>query len=525
MRLATTIPGTAILVAILSCWPLAAADGIEAGLAARETLLARLPAGTSQMVVSPDGRRVAYVVRKGGQSSVVVDGRAQERYDAVRGLVFSPDSRRLAFAAKRQGKWRIVADGIGSRAYADVSVPRFSPDGTRVVFEASRGAAIGVSTPWWEQEKGRGRAGSYRVVVNGVPGRAYDWIGYGGLAFVEGRAAYQARRGRKLVMAVKGREGVPCDWLWGPYATADGRGVAYAGSRREEAGLRFSVVVNGVTRGGYSFIAKRFFAFSADSRHYAYLAYRGDELVVVVDGREQPVGQRAQENFPGLALSANGKHLAYSLPRSIGGPWAVTLDGREGKDYPGIAFKSLTFSPDGSRFAYAAEVEGGWLVVADGEEGKRYNAIEADSLLFSRDSGHLAYIAGGAGGQFVVVDGAEGSAYDSIVKGSLVYSPDSEHLAYVALRDGRRFVVLDGKRGSDYEEILGPLFSPDGRHLAYAASAGGDAVIVVDEVPVTLERSTFPSFARLAFDSRSHLHTLAQRGHDLLRVEVEIAQQ
>jgi len=520
------ISGLAVLVGMVSYWPLAAAGGgIEARPVIRETLLARLPPGTLQATASPDGKRVAHVLRQGSQSSVVVDGRAQGRYDAVRGLVFSPDSRRLAFAAKRRGKWRMVADGIEGKAYDGVCNPRFSPDSRRLVFEVSRGGTIEQSSPWWEVDRKKGRAGRCRLVVNGVEGRVYDWIDYWGAAFTDKGVAYRARRGQKHLVVVNGQAGTGFDWIWGPYLSPDGRRVAYAGSQREGADPRFFVVVDGVRSGPYSFIGKVFFAFSPDSKHYAYLAYHGGELVLAADGREQVVGAHLHENFAYVGFSRDGRHLAYSARSSTSGRWAIVLDGREDKEHDGVAFESPRFSPDSERFAYVADRDGQSLAVVDHEEGKRYDSIVADSLLFSPDSSHLAYIAGRAGEQFVVVDRAEGSAYDSILKDSLLYSPDSEHLAYVALRDGRRFVVLDGRRGSGYERVLGPVFSPDGRHLAYAASAGGVMVIVVDEVPVTLRRSILPSFARLAFDGRSRFHTLAQRGHELLRVEVEIAQQ
>jgi len=523
MRWATGIPGFAVLAGLVSLQSVVAASGVESGLLTRETRLARLPAGVSQLAISPDASRVAYVLHQGSGSAVTVDGRQGRRYDEVRGVIFSPDSRRLAFAAKSRGKWRVVADRAESRAYDDVSDPRFSPDSRRLMFEAGRGGTIGQSTPWWEVDRKKGRAGRYRLVVNGVESQAYDWIGYWGDLFTDRGVAYWARRGRKHVVVVNGRAGRQYDWIWGPYLSPDGRRIAYAGSQREGADLRFFVVVDGVRSGPYSFLGKQFFAFSPDSKHYAYLAYRGGELLLVADGREQVLGAHSQENFAYVGLSRDGKHLAYSTRSSVGGRWAIVLDGREGKEYDGVALESPRFSPDSRHFAYVALADReSWVVVVDGQEGKHYAGVAAASLVFSPNSSHLACIAGRAGEQFVVVDGAEGSAYDSIVKGSLLYSPDSEHLTYVALRDGRRFVVSDGRVGGGYERIVGPVSSPDSTHIVYGAVTGTRGVVVADGAEMPARYSDFPN-ARIAFDTTNRFHAVARRGNDLLRVEVEVA--
>ncbi len=523
MRWATGIPGFAVLAGLAGLQPAVAAADVGTRLLASETCLSKLPPGLSQLAISPDARRVAYVLHQGSGSVVTVDGRAGRRYQDVRGLAFSPDSRRLAFAARKRVKWLVVADGVESRSYDDVSDPRFSPDSRRLMFEVGRGGTIGQSTPWWEVDRKKGRAGRYRLVVNGVESRTYDWIGYWGDVFTDRGVAYWARSGRRHVVVVNGRAGRQYDWIWGPYLSPDGRRIAYVGSQREGADLRFFVVVDGVRSGAYSFVGKQFFAFSPDSEHYAYLAYRGGELVIVADGREQMLGPHSRENFAYVGFSRDGKHVAYSARASGGGPCAVVLDGSEGKEYDGVAFDSPRFSPDSRRFAYLALADReSWVVVVDGQEGKHYAGVAAASLVFSPNGRHLAYIAGRAGEQFVVVDGAEGSAYDSIVKGSLLYAPDSKHLTYVALRNGRRFVVSDGRAGGGYERIVGPVFGPDSTHVVYGAVTGTSGVLVADGAEMPARYSDFPN-ARIAFDTANRFHAVARRGNDLLRVEVAVA--
>jgi hypothetical protein len=85
---------------------------------------------------------------------------------------------------------------------------------------------------------------------------------------------------------------------------------------------------------------------------------------------------------------------------------------------------------------------------------------------------------------FVVVDGKEGKEYDGIVKGTPVFSPDSKHLAYMARRGGKWFVVIDGEEGKEYDGFL--------------------------------------LGSKLVFDSPKSFHTLAIRGIEIFRVEVQI---
>lgn len=69
---------------------------------------------------SPDGMRIACVVRRGRTWFVGVGGVGGPRYDEIGTVVFSPDNRHLAYTAKRGDKWTIVADGKESPAYDEI---------------------------------------------------------------------------------------------------------------------------------------------------------------------------------------------------------------------------------------------------------------------------------------------------------------------------------------------------------------------------------------------------------------------
>jgi len=109
----------------------------------------RLTNGFSDLALSPDGRKVAFVAR-----GILFAASAKDAGDATRvttasGIVsqpaWAPDSRRVAFVAAREGTQRIYLHDFGtSRETAlttgsgtDIS-PVFSPDGAQVAFLRNR---------------------------------------------------------------------------------------------------------------------------------------------------------------------------------------------------------------------------------------------------------------------------------------------------------------------------------------------------------------------------------------------------
>lgn len=97
------------------------------------------------LAASPAGDHIAYVVREGKQSFVVLDGKEQRRFDAIgaKTLQFSPDGTRLAYVGLDGGKWHLVVDGVMGEAFTDLAEAGivFSPDSKHVVF------VVGILTP------------------------------------------------------------------------------------------------------------------------------------------------------------------------------------------------------------------------------------------------------------------------------------------------------------------------------------------------------------------------------------------
>jgi Tol biopolymer transport system component len=118
--------------------------------------LTRTAASESEIALSPDGRRIAYVRSDGIRSQIWVmnvDGSGQRRLttgeDEERAPAWSPDGRRLVYMVWDYGgcypgatkcavtdAWTIDADGREQRKILDSALhPRWSPGGRRLLFQ------------------------------------------------------------------------------------------------------------------------------------------------------------------------------------------------------------------------------------------------------------------------------------------------------------------------------------------------------------------------------------------------------
>lgn len=274
----------------------------------------------ANLVFSPDGKRVAYLV--GFKSAVVVDGILGKTYDEIAFFGFSPDSRRFGYWAKSRGVWRAVIDGEEATGYAATGPPCFSPDNKRVAY-----AAIGA---------GKLSVEDFGRLVWTRPGDA-QWF-----LVVDGDS--QPGLGEMPDPSL----------LFSP----DGRRIAYLAKH----GRNDSVVVDGSEGKPYRDVD--LLRFSPDGKRVAYLAER---KVVVVDGVE---GKRYDE--VGLPhFSPDSKRVAYWAKR--GGRQFVVVDGAEGVEYDGVG--EPVFGPDGRRVAFQAKREHRWVVVVDNTESKEYARI------------------------------------------------------------------------------------------------------------------------------------------------------
>ncbi|MBJ6725587.1 hypothetical protein [Geomesophilobacter sediminis] len=185
---------------------------------------------------SADSKRLAYILQlernsagestgseRGNQTSymVVMDGKKGREYGEVNQVTFSPDSSKIAFIAtdKKRGQF-VVIDGREGKPYSSVADLVFSPDSKHFAYRAVAGP-------------------SSFIVIDGDVGKSFHWVGRPAFTSDSRRVVYGARGGITLHVD---KQGLPLGY---PITTEDGervlnlqvdkRGLTYQGhDKREE---------------------------------------------------------------------------------------------------------------------------------------------------------------------------------------------------------------------------------------------------------------------------------------------------
>jgi len=376
-------------------------------------------------------------------------------------LTLSPDVRRFAYVARRGETSCLVIDGTAQAPRDEIGAGSltFSPDARRFAFAARRDDA-------------------WRLVADGVEGPAWDEIGEVRFSDDGARLAYAVRRGRTWRLVVDGAESPP-----------------------------------------YDAVVSASIAFGPRGRRVAYGAVRDRRAFVVVDGvPAKKTHERLQAGSVGF--SPDGKRLAYVAKE--GGRVLAVIDGAEGRPYESVAERGIVFGPAGRRTAYVARRGEETFAVIDTVEVGPFSQVAKPGVVFAPD-GRYAFLAVRDNETSLVTPRDRQFVGKGIVAGYLALSPDGASWACV-VREGFPWrVVRDGQGLPEYDSIAPRTmtFAPDGRHLAYRAVLGNRSVVVVDDLAGAPAKPASLGIP-LAFDSPSHLHTLALDGKQLLRVDVRI---
>src|SRR3954453_17644330 len=98
----------------------------------------------AHVAISPDGKRVAWIVEDRGLTVANVDGTNRTHIDDATAMAFSPDGAKLAYLAGKSQK-QLFVDGVKlTDVHGYLAEPSWSPDGKSIAFlfiaEAQRAA-------------------------------------------------------------------------------------------------------------------------------------------------------------------------------------------------------------------------------------------------------------------------------------------------------------------------------------------------------------------------------------------------
>jgi len=151
------------------------------------------------------------------------------------------------------------------------------------------------------------------------------------------------------------------------------------------------------------------------------------------------------------------------------GKSAVWIDEKETGWYHTVDHESFAFSPDGTRFAFAANRnDKDALVVLDGEDGPLFS--EVSQLRFNSVGSRFGYAARRDLEHWLVVDEKKLGPYDRVLGRTLTFSPDGTRYACVVFEKGSCRVLSGGVLGPVCDMVMSRLvFGPGGDRLAYVA--------------------------------------------------------
>jgi hypothetical protein len=402
---------------------------------------------------SDDGRHVVFITKQNDKSVAVLDGQRGPAFDDISGLRFTGSPSHLVYAARTGETWTLVVDGKPGPAMAKVepySVD-FGEDGKHTAY-------VGTQN------------GRSVVVVDGKAGPPFDGIGQQGACLTaDGEPVYVATTDGKWCMVKGDKPGPLFDGILQgtsiPVLSPDRRHWAYVAKR----GDQWLVVIDGKEGAGYGNVVPGTQIFSPDSKHSAYGALKGDKWVVVTDGHEGAPFDDVKD----LAFEVGGSRVAFAARE--GENWRLVVDDKPGKPYARITDIRL----DGGRVAHAAYDGNGWMAVIDDQEGPRYEVV--DDLAFLAGGKHSLYIGREGASDFVVFDGKPGPAMARNSVRLCVWNRDGSIVAYAGRKDVRWHVVANNRLSSPYEGIISICLSPDGQRVAYAAQDKKNWMVIVDD--------------------------------------------
>lgn len=219
----------------------------------------------ANIAFSPDGKQVAYWIKKDNLYHVWNDGKEGAAYKNGGTIFFSPSGKRMAYPAQKDDKWVMVVDGKEMAAYDNIGNPFFSPDSKRVAYSARNGD-------------------KWTMVVDGKETGAYDYAGTPVFSPSGKRLAYKVIKAGSTHIVADGKEGAGYQLTGTPVFSPDSKRLAYLAG--DTTARKFAMVVDGVEGERYTSID--YFTFSPDSKRVAYWAFAGSRWVVVVDNTTGP---------------------------------------------------------------------------------------------------------------------------------------------------------------------------------------------------------------------------------------------
>ncbi|HKW63275.1 MAG TPA: hypothetical protein VJN89_12070 [Candidatus Acidoferrum sp.] len=363
------------------------------------------------------------------------------------GVAFSPDGNHYAHiwndpAQKRP--WTLIVDG--KPAGYQGGVPQWSADSkhlfTQLPFNSPQTHKTGVDLLL--DGKPIMRAQGLRLFIPPVGNMTVAIVS----APAPSRGVFLVVEGKR----VPGSDlevGTISDIVFSP----DGRHYA---AKYENINNKYYVLADGKRGQEYQMVDN--LQFTADSSEFAYNAMANNRQFLVIGDQESQGYSRGIK--PVFAAAGNHVGAVTSDPASGVG----YLLGTKGTRVNARGIEELTFSPDGSHFAFVTVDNGsGRHLAVDGviQPGSNLFPIStkaAGEFAFSRDGAHFAHFALSPNGQDrgIFLDGKLTLTLPQGNPSQLTFTPDGRHLFWAQAYDGGMRIYMDGKVVAQGDRAMTP---------------------------------------------------------------------
>ncbi len=444
---------------------------------------------------SPDGTLIAYASDRTGSLEIYVRARGEEgrelrlTNDGKQYLqpAFSPDGSSIVFCSMEGGIYRVPSlGGVVHKLAGFGTYPSWSPDGSTIVFRSAVITSVAATDVYYPTE-----SNLWTVPANGG----------------------QLRQ----ITTLSNPAGVQQFPAW----SQDGKEIRFINFYLGHFGLWAYEIATGKMRKLFDAVDGNVggFRFTPDNKamYYVRATFGGDIGIrkQTLDPETlKPIGEPIYVFRPSLgvprdlAISPDGKHLAYSVILSTSGIGSVAVNPRD--LHPAGEPKLLTtetqfrysqpaFSPDGRTVAYVSWRKGGkpaiWLTRSDGSDSRLIVSEESSFPWFAPDKKSLFYVANERGFKSIKVFSLEDGASRLVAPVGVnaeftAFSPDGTEVVFnsftgaitqvwtMNLNTHQRKQISVGSAGVGFAH-----YSPNGKWMSVQALPVGGSRLARMPVP------------------------------------------
>lgn len=343
------------------------------------------------VTISPDGKRISYVIKENEKWRLVLDKSKGELFDVIDSPVFTLDSRHIVYKARRNDRWHLVIDDrVGDEMFQVYGDPLVTPDGSTII-------TVEKNT----------KKSPFAII------------------------SYDMSFRRKVLREVDAHNLIFSDDL---------RRVAAVISEGEKMRVVYSdLYTDDVLHEGKLWDQVSQLNFDSTGRHITYGAKKGGRQYIVFNDRSEPLPEGTLIELP-VINTAEMNVAAIMLPYKVYLHHAfLNKQQRDRKMYQQI--NDVQFSTDGSRTIFIGANDDKYFLTVNGKEGPRFD--KAVSARLSPDGRFIAYRARQDGKRFMMIADGNGKTIRRSPDYEMVFMPrftkDGKSLAY-GVKDGNKLL-------------------------------------------------------------------------------------